>query len=130
MMFAVIKTGGKQYRVSADDVLKVEKIAGEPGEIVQFGEVLMVGGDSIAMGTPTVAIFGPTVPALGFGPLAQRHSVAGINLDCRPCHAHGPQECPLGHWKCMRELTVQRVADAVLAVSAGAPFAISRRDAP
>jgi large subunit ribosomal protein L21 len=54
-MFAVIKTGGKQYRVAADDVLKVEKIKGEPGEIVQFGDVLVVGGDSVALGAPTVA---------------------------------------------------------------------------
>jgi large subunit ribosomal protein L21 len=54
-MFAVIKTGGKQYRVAADDKLKVEKINGEPGEIVQFGEVLMVGGDAVTLGTPTVA---------------------------------------------------------------------------
>jgi large subunit ribosomal protein L21 len=54
-MFAVIRTGGKQYRVAADDVLKVEKITGEPGEIVQLGDVLVVGGDSLALGTPTVS---------------------------------------------------------------------------
>jgi len=54
-MFAVIKTGGKQYRVAADDLLQVEKIKGEPGEIVQFGEVLVVGGDPATLGTPTVA---------------------------------------------------------------------------
>ncbi len=60
-MFAVFKTGGKQYRVAADDVLKVEKIKAEPGEIVEFGEVLVVGGDSVALGAPTVA--GATVAA-------------------------------------------------------------------
>jgi len=54
-MFAVIKTGGKQYRVAAEDLLKVEKIKGEPGEIVQFGEVLVVGGDPATLGTPMVA---------------------------------------------------------------------------
>ena len=54
-MFAVIKTGGKQYRVSAGDKLKVEKIKGEPGEIVQFGEVLVVGGDTPTLGLPTVS---------------------------------------------------------------------------
>jgi large subunit ribosomal protein L21 len=54
-MFAVIKTGGKQYRVAAEDKLKVEKVAGEPGEIIQFGEVLVVGGDTVTLGTPTVA---------------------------------------------------------------------------
>jgi large subunit ribosomal protein L21 len=54
-MFAVIKTGGKQYRVAADDVLRIEKIKGEPGEIVQLGEVLVVGGDAVTLGVPTVA---------------------------------------------------------------------------
>ena len=38
-MFAVIKTGGKQYRVAADDMIKVDKVRGDPGEIIQFGEV-------------------------------------------------------------------------------------------
>jgi large subunit ribosomal protein L21 len=60
-MFAVFKTGGKQYRVAAEDVLKVGKIKGEPGEIVEFGEVLVVGGEATALGTPTVA--GATVAA-------------------------------------------------------------------
>ncbi len=60
-MFAVIKTGGKQYRVTADDLLQVDKIAGEPGEIVEFGEVLVVGGESVTLGAPTVA--GATVAA-------------------------------------------------------------------
>jgi len=54
-MFAVIKTGGKQYRVAAEDMLKVDRLKGEPGEIVQFGEVLVVGGDSVTLGTPTIA---------------------------------------------------------------------------
>jgi large subunit ribosomal protein L21 len=60
-MFAVFKTGGKQYRVAAEDVLKVDKIEGEPGEIVEFGEVLAVGGESVTLGAPTVA--GATVAA-------------------------------------------------------------------
>jgi large subunit ribosomal protein L21 len=54
-MFAVFKAGGKQYRVNAEDVLKVGKVKGEPGEIVEFGEVLVVGGDSVTLGAPTVA---------------------------------------------------------------------------
>jgi large subunit ribosomal protein L21 len=54
-MFAVIRTGGKQYRVAAEDVIKVEKVKGDPGEIVQFGEVLVVGGDDVTLGVPTVA---------------------------------------------------------------------------
>jgi large subunit ribosomal protein L21 len=54
-MFAVFKTGGKQYRVAAEDVIKVGKVQGEPGEIVEFGEVLVVGGDNLSLGAPTVA---------------------------------------------------------------------------
>jgi large subunit ribosomal protein L21 len=60
-MFAVFKTGGKQYRVAAEDVLKVDKVKGEPGEIVEFGEVLVVGGDSVTLGAPTIS--GATVAA-------------------------------------------------------------------
>ena len=60
-MFAVIKTGGRQYRVVPDDVLEVGKIAGDVGTIVQLGEVLVVGGDTPVLGMPTVA--GATVAA-------------------------------------------------------------------
>ncbi len=59
-----------------------------------------------AMNTPTLAVFGPTVPAFGFGPLAERSAIAQVEgLDCRPCDRHGPRRCPLGHWRCMREIT-------------------------
>jgi large subunit ribosomal protein L21 len=54
-MFAVIKTGGRQYRVVPDDVLEIGKIAGDVGTIVQLGEVLLVGGESPVLGVPTVA---------------------------------------------------------------------------
>jgi large subunit ribosomal protein L21 len=55
-MFAVIRTGGKQYRVAKDDIIAVEKLAGEPGDVVEFDEVLMVGeGAAVAAGTPLVA---------------------------------------------------------------------------
>jgi len=54
-MFAVIRTGGKQYRVAAEDVLQVAKLKGDPGEIIQFGDVLVVGGDNVTLGAPTVA---------------------------------------------------------------------------
>ena len=54
-MFAVIKTGGRQYRVVPDDVLEIGKIAGDVGTIVQLGEVLLLGGDTPVLGLPTVA---------------------------------------------------------------------------
>jgi heptosyltransferase-2 len=59
-----------------------------------------------AMNTPTITVYGPTVPELGFGPVADVSLVAGNHtLDCRPCQHHGPPKCPLGHWRCMRELS-------------------------
>jgi len=51
-MYAVIKTGGKQYKVSAGDLLKVEKLAGAVGETIELDEVLMVGGEEVKIGTP------------------------------------------------------------------------------
>jgi len=70
-----------------------------------------------AMGTPTLTIFGPTVPEFGFGPLAERHVVAGHeSLSCRPCHRHGPPSCPLGHWRCMRELTPEYISSLLTEV--------------
>lgn len=54
-MFAVIKTGGRQYRVVPDDVLEIGKIEGDVGSIVQLGEILMLGGESPVLGVPMVA---------------------------------------------------------------------------
>ena len=55
-MFAVIRTGGKQYKVAPDDIIAIERIQGEPGAQIELGEVLMLGdGASLTMGTPTVA---------------------------------------------------------------------------
>ena len=54
-MFAVLKTGGKQYKVQAGDILRVEKLAANAGDKVQFNEILMVGGETVTVGVPTVA---------------------------------------------------------------------------
>ncbi len=53
-MFAVIKTGGKQYKVAKDQIFTVEKLAADAGETVQFNEVLMLGGDKVTVGAPLV----------------------------------------------------------------------------
>ncbi|MBR9649767.1 50S ribosomal protein L21 [Thalassovita aquimarina] len=53
-MFAVLKTGGKQYKVQAGDVLRVEKLAADAGEKIQFNEILMLGGDDMVVGAPLV----------------------------------------------------------------------------
>ncbi len=61
-MYAVIKTGGKQYRVAADEILEVEKLEGDPGALVKFGEVMMLGGDAgVTVGKPFIS--GATVVA-------------------------------------------------------------------
>jgi large subunit ribosomal protein L21 len=54
-MFAVLKTGGKQYKVQAGDTLRVEKLAADAGETVQFNDVLMLGGETTVLGAPMVA---------------------------------------------------------------------------
>lgn len=55
-MYAVIKAGGKQYRVAKDDVVKIERVAGEAGATIEFAEVLLVGsGADVKVGAPTVA---------------------------------------------------------------------------
>jgi heptosyltransferase-2 len=79
-----------------------------------------------AVGTPVVALFGPTVPEFGFGPRrAGDVSLGHAGLTCRPCSTHGPERCPLGHHRCMRDLTVDSVIKAVTTVvSAEEPRAI------
>ena len=71
-----------------------------------------------AVGTPIVALFGPTVPDFGFGPRRAGDVTLGRDgLACRPCSKHGPQTCPLGHHRCMRELAVETVAAALAATT-------------
>lgn len=65
-MFAVIKTGGKQYRVAEGDILSVERLAAAEGETVQFNEVLMLGGEGgVTVGAPFVADAGVQAEVLG-----------------------------------------------------------------
>jgi heptosyltransferase-2 len=81
---------------------------------------LLVANDSAplhlatAMGTPIVALFGPTVTEFGFGPLRGGDLALGMQgLLCRPCSPHGPLQCPLGHHRCMRDLSVEAVITAI-----------------
>ena len=70
-----------------------------------------------ATDTPTVAIFGPTVPAFGFGPRASRAAIVErTDLKCRPCSSHGPARCPLGHHRCMGEIPATAVKDTIQAL--------------
>jgi heptosyltransferase II len=112
-----------------DSGLAAEIVAAAPGAIDATGRLsllasaeligrasVLVTNDSAplhlasAMATPTVAIFGPTVPDFGFGPLSPVSVVVGEDtLPCRPCDRHGPQRCPLGHHRCMRDIGVEDV---------------------
>jgi heptosyltransferase-2 len=71
-----------------------------------------------AVGTPVVALFGPTVSEFGFGPRGPGDLILGMDeLACRPCSSHGPQVCPLGHHRCMRDLSVDTVVKAVVTLA-------------
>jgi heptosyltransferase-2 len=73
-----------------------------------------------AVGTPVVALFGPTIPEFGFGPRRPGDVALGRDgLSCRPCSKHGPERCPLGHHRCMRDLSAQTVVAALAAVLRG-----------
>jgi heptosyltransferase II len=124
----VVVLGGREDVALADEVCTAI-----PGAINAAGMLTLLGSAELirrcdvlvtndsaplhlasAVDTPTVAIFGPTVPAFGFGPLASQHAVLGLDaLPCRPCDRHGPRKCPLGHWKCMREISPDDVAARV-----------------
>jgi len=71
-----------------------------------------------AEGTAVVALFGPTVEAFGFFPIGERNVVLQRDLPCRPCSLHGTEECPEGHFKCMREITAGEVLGAARGVLA------------
>ncbi|GLQ34447.1 hypothetical protein GCM10007939_07300 [Amylibacter marinus] len=100
-MFAVLKTGGKQYKVASGDILRVEKVTGNAGETVQFNEILMVGGDKPVIGVPTVA--GAAVQA---EILEQGKGVKTINYVKRR-RKHSSQR-KKGH---RQQITVLRVTD-------------------
>lgn len=117
-----------------DAPLAAEVAAASPGAINAAGALNLLGSAELirrcnvlvtndsapqhlasAVDTPTVTIFGPTVPAFGFGPLARAsHSIGLDDLPCRPCDRHGPRRCPLKHWKCMRDVAVRDVSARVV----------------
>ena len=128
--FGIVVVGGAD-----DDALAREIVAAAPartlnatGRLGLLASAALIGraaglvtNDSLpqhlasAMGTPTVTIYGPTLPAFGFGPLAPRRAIVehAPGLECRPCSAHGPQHCPRGHFRCMREISPPDVLAAL-----------------
>jgi heptosyltransferase-2 len=101
----VMATGGKAR--NAVGMLSLR----ESAALLRKADVLVTNDSAplhlaTAVGTPIIAIFGPTVPAFGYGPVRPSDRVSEIELECRPCSLHGPQVCPLGHHKCMRDQSV------------------------
>ena len=112
---AVAGGGGRWRAVNACGKLTLRQSA----EAIRRSAVLVTNDSAPlhlaqAVETPTVAIFGSTVPAFGFGPRGPRDQVVELEgLECRPCSAHGPRSCPLGHHRCMKSLTVDDVFHAI-----------------
>jgi heptosyltransferase-2 len=137
----VVVIGSSADKSLADDINSAMRASGRADIIDATGRLSLLGSAALmrralfvvtndsaplhlasAMNAPTVAIFGPTVPAFGFGPLADRRLVVQHEtLPCRPCDAHGPRECPLGHWRCMRQVAPERIARLATELLAGAP---------
>ncbi len=128
--YGIVVVGGPEDRELAGAIVAAapDRVLDATGQLTLLASAELIGraaaivtNDSLpqhlasAMGTPTVTIYGPTLPAFGFGPLALRHAIVehAPGLDCRPCSAHGPQVCPRGHFRCMREISAGTVADAL-----------------
>lgn len=125
----VVVVGGREDRALGESIVTASggRARNAAGELSLRGSAaliaragLLVTNDSAplhmatAAGTPIVAIFGPTVPSFGFGPRGARDRIVEHDhLACRPCSAHGPQVCPLGHHRCMKELDVDLVVKAI-----------------
>ena len=103
-MFAVIRTGGKQYKVAKDDVIFVEKLAGEPGSTIELGDVLMLGGDGAEPKTGTPTLAGAKVAAT-----VLEHKQADKVIIFKKKRRHNYRR-KNGH---RQELTVLRVTDIV-----------------
>jgi heptosyltransferase-2 len=96
--------------------------------VVQRSRVVVCGDTGLmhmaaAVGTPVVAVFGPTVTRFGFRPAGVEHRVLETELSCRPCSVHGTSSCPQGHFRCMLEVTPAAVEAAVRAVAPARPAA-------
>jgi heptosyltransferase-2 len=94
-----------------------------PGTAALLGQAhLLVANDSApvhlagSVGCPSVALFGPTVPGFGFGPLGKGSVAMGVRLGCRPCSLHGGSDCPEGHFRCQRDLLPARVLETAVEV--------------
>ena len=125
----VVVVGGKEDRPLGDGIVaasggRARNAAGElslreSAALIAKARILVTNDSAplhmaTAAGTPVVAVFGPTLPSFGFGPRGRRDRIVEHDhLACRPCSAHGPEVCPLGHHRCMRELGAEQVVNAI-----------------
>jgi heptosyltransferase-2 len=91
----------------------------ETGAVIRRAELLISGDTGVmhmatGVGTPVVALFGPTVRQFGFFPYRSPAEVVELDLPCRPCSAHGTRRCPLGHHHCMRQMAPDLVYAALV----------------
>lgn len=125
----VVLIGGKEDEKLANDIanLMQEKPIVACGKLSLLGSAallskckLLLANDTapvhmaVAMKTPVVEIYGSTVPNFGFYPYGVGHIIIEKNLPCRPCGIHGHQKCPLGHFKCMKEIAPEEVYQTVV----------------
>ena len=95
---------------------------------------LLIGNDSApghiaaARMVPVVSIFGPTSPAFGYYPYGKDVVIVEKELSCRPCHHHGPEKCPEGHFRCMRDITVDDVMEAVKKLLTAPPLPLLAKE--
>ncbi len=131
----VVVIGGPSDAARAGEIAsaapaRVRSAAGEVGArvaaaIIEQAQALVTNDSAAlhlatAVGTPIVALFGPTAPAFGFGPLGPRDVVLGLGeLLCRPCAQPGPAVCPLEHHRCLVELDVTTVVGALAPLTQG-----------
>jgi len=127
--FKVVMVGAPSERALCESIASeagVESLAGKTSipeliDHLQSGKVL-ISNDSGAMhsaavaGLPTVSVFGPTVLEFGFRPWQENAFVVQLDLNCRPCAAHGGKKCPIGTHACMRDLPYTQVEAAVLKI--------------
>ncbi len=122
--YGVVAVGGAQDRELVDALgARVINVAGEfalqeTGACLARAAVLVSGDTGVmhmasGVGTPVVALFGPTVEPFGFFPYTKRATVLERDLSCRPCSAMGTERCPLGHHRCLQDILPDQVADAV-----------------
>jgi heptosyltransferase-2 len=122
--FRLVTLGGPEDRGAAGQLAPLAESAAGEFTLQETGACLaranvLVSGDTGVMhmatgvGTPVVALFGPTVEAFGFFPYRARAAVLQQDLPCRPCSATGTARCPLGHHRCLVDLLPDAVAAAV-----------------